>query len=119
MNNPIHPKLDVTFAVADTLVLVARELTRVASAQIPTRHAPKKGGTLRPGRATPMWNALAAAVLPYLKIRGEKMKLSRILGVPAPRLHEYLIAKTAMPDAERVLLLLHWLAQRRVERPLA
>ena len=118
MNNPIHPKLDPTFLVTDSLVVVARELTRIAQAQV-VRHTPRRGATLRPGRTTPMWNALVVQVLPHLKTRGEKVKLSRILGVPAPRLHEYLMAKTAMPDAERTLLLLHWLAQRRAGRPLA
>ncbi len=34
-----------------------------------------------------------------------------MLGVPAQRVHDYFIRRSAMPDTERVLLLLGWLAQ--------
>lgn len=98
--------------VADGLIWVARDLARAAANQLPPR-VRRRGATLRPGAATPMWNALVLAATPYLRKRGEKVRLARILGVPAPRLHEYLLAKSAMPDAERTLLLLHWVAQRR------
>jgi hypothetical protein len=34
-----------------------------------------------------------------------------MLGVPAQRVHDYFVRQSAMPDAERLLLLLGWLAQ--------
>ncbi len=113
MSNPIHPRLDAPFAVADALVFLARELTRVAASQLqPPRR--KRGTTLRPGRSTtPMWNALAATVRAELRTYGEKSRLGRILGVPPQRIHEYLRSNSAMPDAERTLLLLTWLSQKR------
>ena len=112
MNDRVHPKLDFTFAVALGLVQVAQELTRVAHRQF-ERPPRKRGSTLRPGPGSPTWNALVLAILPLMKVRGEKVKLSRILGIPRSRLHEYLKSKSAMPDAERTLLLILWLAQRR------
>lgn len=60
-----------------------------------------------------MWNALVQSVQPYLARRGEKIKLGRILGVPPQRIHEYFVARTATPDAERTLALAYWLVQRR------
>lgn len=110
--NPIHGKLDLTFAVADGLIYLAREMARVVAQQMPAPKRRKRGGTLRPGPATPVWNALVQSVRPHLSRRGEKIKLGRLLGVPPQRIHEYFVTGTATPDAERTLLLIHWLAQR-------
>ena len=99
--------------VADGLIWVAQELARIAATQVSARRVRRRGATLRPGASTPMWNALVQAVRPYLNKRGEKIKLGRILGVPPQRVHDYFVARTAAPDAERTLLLLHWLSQRR------
>lgn len=74
---------------------------------------PARGAVLRPGPATPLWNKLAADAAKTLRKRGEKVKLARILGVSRQRLHLLLMAKTACPDAERTLLLLHWLDARK------
>src|ERR1035441_66327 len=68
---------------------------------------------LQPGPDTPLWNELAAAAAKFLRRRGEKAQLARLLGVPRQRLHLLLVAKTACPDAERTLLLLHWLHSRQ------
>jgi hypothetical protein len=68
---------------------------------------------LQPGPDTPLWNELAAASAIFLRRRGEKAQLARLLGVPRQRLHLLLVAKTACPDAERTLLLLHWLHSRQ------
>jgi hypothetical protein len=51
--------------------------------------------------------------------RGEKAKLARVLGLPRQRLHEFLLERRALPDAERTLLLLVWLQARRQGRDLA
>lgn len=118
MKNPIHPKLDLPFAVADMLVLLAQSFAAAAAAELPRRKRPLRGGTLRPGPATPMWNALSSLARSQLKIHGEKARLGRVLGVPPQRVHEYLMAKSSMPDAERTLLFLHWVAQRKIGRDL-
>jgi uncharacterized alpha-E superfamily protein len=52
-------------------------------------------------------------VHPWLGRYGEKSRLARVLGVPPQRVHDYFIARRAAPDAERTLLILHWLVQRR------
>jgi hypothetical protein len=112
MSNPIHPRLDVPLAVGETLIFVARELTRIANTQLMPRRR-RRGATVRPGPSTPMWNALSLAVRAQLRVHGEKSRLARILGVPPQRVHEFLMAKSAMPDAERTLLLLVWLSQKQ------
>lgn len=105
-------RLNQTLQLVDGLVYVARGLAREIAKLAPPVRSPKRGGTLRPGRQTPLWNALALAVRPHLAKYGEKAKLARLLGVAPQRVHDYFIARRAMPDAERVLLLLAWLAER-------
>jgi hypothetical protein len=53
-----------------------------------------------------------------LSAYGAKARLARILGVPRQRVHQYLRASTACPDAERTLLLLAWVQARRNGRDL-
>jgi hypothetical protein len=72
--------------------------------------------TVRPGADTPGWNILAAAIRPYLKKRGEKVLLARWLGLDASRVTEFFCKNSAMPDAERTLMLIQWLAMRRAGR---
>ncbi len=109
----VHPRLEMTLQMSEALVDVARELVRAAASHIPARRGRHRGATLRPGPGTPMWNALVQEVRPYLAKYGEKAKLARLLGVPQQRVHEFFLTGTSAPDAERTLLLLHWLAQRR------
>lgn len=71
------------------------------------------GATLRPGPTTPLWNSLVADLRPLLRRRGEKVLLARVIGVPRQRVHDFLVGRGRMPDAERTLLLLEWLAARR------
>lgn len=73
----------------------------------------KSGGTIRPGRDTPLWNKLAAEVRPLLKKRGEKAQLARLLGLHRQAINEFFASDSRMPDAERTLLLLEWLRVRR------
>lgn len=97
--------------IAELLVMPAEELARAAARRV-LRPPAKRNATLRPGLDTPLWNALVAAVRPQLRRRGEKINLGRELGVPPQRIHEYFVARTAAPDAERTLALLVWLARR-------
>jgi hypothetical protein len=106
-------QLNHSLKLADALVTVAQELTRAAARVAPARTRQRRGSTLRPGPQTPMWNALVLAVRPLLKPYGQKSKLARLLGVPPQRVHDYFLARRAAPDAERTLLLMHWLLQRR------
>lgn len=111
MSNFVHPRLKPVAAIADGLIFLTQQLARVAARQIP-RGPKRRNATLRPGPDTPMWNALVLSVRPHLRRRGEKTNLGRELGVPPQRIHEYFVARTATPDAERVLCILRWLATR-------
>jgi hypothetical protein len=73
---------------------------------------PRKGATLRPGDETPLWNAVVTKVGPFLAKRGAKASLARVLEVPRQRVHDYFVTGTQMPDAERMLHVLLWLASR-------
>ena len=77
------------------------------------------GATLRPGRDTPLWNRLITDLRPFLKRRGEKAQLARLLGVHRQAVNEYFASRSRMPDAERTLLLLEWVAARRQNRRLS
>lgn len=71
----------------------------------------RPGTTLRPGLGTPQWNALVRAVRPLLAPRGAQSRLARLLGLPPQRIHEYFVARTSAPDAERTIQLLAWLVR--------
>jgi len=73
---------------------------------------PRRGSTLRPGDDTPLWNAVVEKVRPYLAKRGAKANLARVLEVPRQRVHDYFVTDTQMPDAERMIHVLLWLAAR-------
>ena len=114
MNTPIHPRIESVALVAEGLLTLSQRLARVAARRAPPIRL-ARGATLRPGAATPLWNALVLAVRAHLRRRGEKSNLARELAVPPQRVHEYFVARTAAPDAERTLLVLHWLATRPAE----
>ncbi len=105
-------RLKQALLITDGLVYVARGLARAAAQSLPPRRGVRRGATLRPGARTPLWNALALVAQPYLSKYGEKSKLARLLEVPPQRIHDYFVSRRATPDAERVLRLLAWLAQR-------
>lgn len=110
--SPPAQQLSNYLAVLDPLTIVAEEMLRLARKSVTPRPR-RRGATLRPGLQTPLWNALADLVRPRLAKRGEKSKLARILGVPPQRVHGYFVSSTEMPDAERVLIMLTWLAGQR------
>ena len=49
---------------------------------------------------------------PHLAKWGTKAVLARELEVPRQRVHDYFVARTRMPDAERMLRVLTWLIQQ-------
>ena len=80
----------------------------------------RRGGrTLRPGPETPLWNELRGQLRLHLKKRGEQVRLARVLGLPRQRVNDFVTGGGKMPDAERTLQLLTWLAAaRQGRRPL-
>jgi hypothetical protein len=97
--------------LAGVLEIPARELARTLRREWHELRRESRGGTLRPGIETPLWLALAAAVRRHLTQPGARAALARELGLHRSRMSEFFFKKTAMPDAERTLLLLLWLAQ--------
>ena len=76
------------------------------------------GGTLRPGKHTPLWNQLRTQLRPHLRRYGQQVNLARMLGVPRQRINAFVTGGGRMPDAERTLQLLVWLvAVRQGRRP--
>jgi hypothetical protein len=104
---------DYRFILIDGLSVLARESALRINRYLTERPRHHLGDTLRPGPQTPLWNAFVNSARPLLKKRGEKIKLARLIGVPRQRIHDYLVGRGRMPDAERMLLLLDWLAARR------
>lgn len=105
-----HPSLRPALEIAE---LLAQEASRSIRQDWRSRNRRRRyDQTLRPGVCTPLWNALAAEVCRLLLRHGTKAALGRYLGVPRQRVHDYLKAHSAMPDAERVLRLVAWVAAR-------
>lgn len=118
MQNPEIPfrlpaRLDQIAAPVEALVTSALEYAKEAARRRNGLRRPRVGSTLRPGPDTPLWNALADEVEPLVRVFGEQAKLGRKLNLPRQRIHQFFIARSQMPDAERVLELLLWLVRQR------
>ena len=84
----------------------------------PKRHPRRAGGgTLRPGKETPLWNVLRGQLRPHLKQYGNQANLGRLLGLPRQRINAFVTGGGQMPDAERTLQILAWLIAVRRGRP--
>jgi hypothetical protein len=121
MTTPPPPKLP---RYLDLPVGLAEILAAAATSHLKGRHRAsrparpsRKGGTMRPGKETPLWNALAAAIRPHLRGRGNQANLGRLFGLNRQTVHAYFVARTRMPDAERTLQLLTWLLAVRKGTP--
>ena len=97
--------------MAEALLGASEALSADKALRIPRRSG--RGDTLKPGLQTPLWNALVAQVRPHLKAHGESAKLARLLGLHRQAIHSYFTAGARMPDAERTLQLLAWLAAKK------
>ena len=104
-------------ALIELLESAAMETAKELHKSYRKRHRIRRGSVLRPGIDTPLWNELARIAERQVGLKyGDKAKLARILGVPRQRLHDYLVAKTSLPDTERVLRLIAWLTARQAGR---
>jgi hypothetical protein len=112
-----HPQLRAYGELIDILSEAARESARQLARSYREATRQRIGSTLRPGSKTPLWNALVAEARPLLRRHGEKAVLARLLGLPRQRVHDFLVGHGRMPDAERTLLLIEWIAAR--QRPSA
>ena len=113
MNQPHLGKLHRLIPLAAGLVAAAEGTAAQVRKIKRERRTSLRYKALGVGPDTPLWNELANAVVATLGPRGDKAKLARLLGVSRQRLHLFLVAKTAHPDAERTLQLLAWLQARQ------
>jgi len=107
--------LEVVMRILGELGALAVEHAQRASQRRKEARRPRKGATLRPGEETPLWSAVVEQMRPHLRVRGAKTSLARVLEVPRQRVHDYFVAGTKMPDAERMIHILLWLASREAE----
>ena len=117
MKDPFPPSsLRYTGDLLLALAEAAEQAARGAMRQVRHHYRKRQGATLRPGAATPLWNELVAQARPFLRKRGTKAQLARLLQLPRQRVHDCLKAGSASLDAERTLLLMCWVAARQQGR---
>ena len=98
------------------IIAAAAEMAKQSHEAFRIAGRPKRGATLRPGKETPLWNALRAQIRPHLVKYGDQANLGRILGLPRQRVNAFVTGGGQMPDAERTLQLLAWLMAARQGR---
>ena len=114
----IRPRPDTTFRIDDLLADAAKEIAKQSNNAFRLeRRRDGSGKTLRPGKETPLWNALLAALEPHLEKHGAQAQLARLLGLDRQAVHAFCKGRTRMPDAERTLHLVAWLMAMRDGRP--
>jgi hypothetical protein len=114
----IHPKLKLWLDLSELLAKAAEvSAKRLQKRLKPRRRVSYK--TRRPGEDTLMWNACVGLLRNELKPFGSKVRLARFLGIPKQRLNDYLKGRSRMPDAETLLQMLNWLAQKRAGHDLS
>ena len=115
---PIQPTiklwLDLSGLLADAAETSAKQLRKKLGSR---RRSSCK--TRHPGAETPLWNACVVLLRAELKPFGSKVRLARFLGIPKQRLNDFLTGRSRLPDAELMLQMLNWLAQKRAGRDLA
>ncbi len=114
---PMHPRLRSDLELARLILELAGEMVRRRAEAFRIESHPRgrlRGGkTLRPGKETPLWNELRRQLRPRLRKYGEQVNLGRLLGLPRQRINAFVTGGGEMPDAERTLQLLVWLASVR------
>jgi hypothetical protein len=113
--NPYKTGQEVAGLVEHLLEVAVENLRSVGRRQKPDRR--RRGfAALQPGPDTPVWNELVRQAQPYLRKRGDKVRLARLLGLPRQRVHQLLVERSACADAERTLLLVAWVNAKRSGR---
>jgi hypothetical protein len=112
---PVHPQLEIWMELSEALATAAATGAE-RTYQALHRRRGTAGHTRRPGFDTPMWNVCATMLRDNLSRYGDKAALSRYLGIPRQRLSDFLAGRRRLPDAEVMLRMLHWLAERRAGR---
>ena len=111
-------ELELPAKLGELILMAAVEMARQSRKAFQIEGRPGRGGTLRPGKETPLWNELRAQLRPYLVKYGHQANLGRLLGLPRQRVNAFVTGGGQMPDAERTLQLLAWLmAVRQGDRP--
>jgi hypothetical protein len=111
-------RVEIPAKLGELILLFAETIAHRTAQAYRIARSPRKGGTLRPGKDTPLWNELRAQLRPQLRKRGAQAYLGRLLGLPRQRVHAYLTNGSQMPDAERTLQLIAWLvAAQTGQRP--
>jgi hypothetical protein len=117
MSSSFPRSLESTGGLILILGEAAEQAARRAMRAVRHRFRRRIGATLRPGEHTPLWNELVSQAQPFLRKRGTKADLARLLNVPRQRVHDCLKARSACLDAERTLLLACWVAAKQQGRP--
>lgn len=109
---PMHPRIVLWMELGNLLA----EAAEAGAQELRKRIKPRRRGsyaTRRPGAETPFWNVCAKLISAELRPHGSKVRLARYLGIPKQRLTDFLKGGRRMPDAETMLQLMEWLAQKR------
>lgn len=109
LRQAVYGPSPLPLALVEDLIDAAAAAARKLRQKSPRRDESGRNLTLRPGPDTPLWNELVRHVRPYLRKRGSKAQLARLLVLPRQRLNACLKAGSACLDAERTLLLIGWL----------
>ena len=112
---PVHPQLEIWMKLSEALATAAATGAEWTYQALQRRRGPA-GHVRRPGLDTPMWNVCATMLREDLRRYGAKAGLARYLGIPRQRLSDFLAGRRRLPDAEIMLRMLHWLAERRAGR---
>ena len=115
--NKFPSQFNLPAGVADALIAAAESMAVDARAAFRISRRGARGDTLKPGPQTPLWNSLVTQVRPHLRMHGESAKLARLLGLHRQAIHSYFTAGSRLPDAERALQLLAWLAAKKQNQP--
>lgn len=105
-----HPQMKPWLALGEMLVDAAEAGARRVQHGLNRRRG-RAGHVRRPGADTPLWNSVAARLRDQTRKYGTQARLARYLGVPRQRLHNFLVGRSRLPDAELALRLLHWLTE--------
>jgi hypothetical protein len=113
----MHPRLNLWMDLGKLLADAAEAgAARAQNEMVRVRRRHRSYRTLRPGADTPLWNACAGLLREELAPHGAKARLARHLGIPRQRVGDFLKNGSRMPDAETLLAMLGWLAEKRAGR---